>query len=324
MSEAVAAAPAEGQTPEFNSAEFIQARNEGKPPAKLPEAKAAAAAAAAEPEGGEPKISRSARREMNRLREEMGALRGRLEAYEKVGIAPRTAPAAAADTPEDASADSEPQRKDFHADAEYQRALGRWDARQEVKKQIASRDETEEFRSHVQEMDAKAAEDRKGIEDWDETAQANIDDENAVVFDPGEHPTLMAMLASSEQRAFVLYYLAKHQDDFERMLDLTKKPNDQIRAFHRLEGRVENLYRGDHSAEAAQASGKAEAHPKDRTHLADSGKPDGRNATAQRDALKPKPTAEVAARGGSAPALDDPAPGSKAWMERRNQVQFAR
>ena len=97
------------------------------------------------------------------------------------------------------------------------------------------------------------------------------------------------------------------------MLDL--KPAEQIRAFHRLEGRLEKAYDKPEAAQATPEKGKTASTPQ---------KLEGRAEPQQEvKPAKPKPSAEVAARGGS-PAPDEPAIGSVAWMQKRNQAQFGR
>lgn len=260
----------------------------------------------------QPRLPRSARREMNRLREEAAELRGRLKAIEELGLSPKKEAEAKAEV------DPEPVRSDFASDAEFQRAVGRWDARQEVKTVESQRAKTTEqeaqaksFNEHCIAMEAKALEDMKTLKDWNQVAEAASGDD-APEFSPAEHPTLMGLIASSDAKAYVLYHFAKVPDDLQKMLDLTPNPGQQIRQFARLEERAEKMYSTSSSTAAAQA---VDESSKDRTHPAEANA--GRN-TSERDARKPRPSSEVAARGGSA-VPDEPAVGSKAWMERENQ-----
>lgn len=269
-----------------------------------------------------PRLSRSQRREQNRLREEIGMLKGRLQAFEEMGIKPKQAEVKAADDPE-------PQLAQFGSEAEYNRALGRWDARQEAKTVLGKKDEAEKstkeletYRDHLKAMDAKATEDMKLLPDWDEVSKSAQGDD-AVEFVPDDHPTLMGLIASSDIKAFVLYHFAKHQDELQKILDLTKTPGEQIRAFARLEGRIEKLYTAKEleKQEPAQGSDKSKDESKDRKHPAEAITA-GRTA-ADRDISKPRPSTEVAARGGSAPP-NEPTVGSKEWMANRNRAQYAR
>ena len=284
---------------------FVEARNKGEeikkadPPATEPEAKKAD-----EPEP--PRLPRSVRRELNRLREELGAERARRELAEAGKPEPKAAP----------KEDAEPQRKDFGTDAEYLRATQKWDKAQEAKasaKTAEAGTQQEQFAAHLKAMDEKAVADIALIPDWEEVQKKAADDEDAPEFAPDEHPTFMAMLAQSDVRAFALHHFAKNPDALESMLALTKDPGAQIRAFHRLEGRLEKEYASDKAAQADPAKGKTADTPQ---------KPQGR-AEPQQEAqpAKPKPSSEVAARGGS-PAPDEPAIGSPAWMQKRNQIQY--
>ncbi len=271
-------------------------------------------------------VPRSVRRQMNGLLKEVGELRGRLSVYEDKGETKVTKIVP--------DADPEPQRNTFPSDAEYNRALGRWDARQEAKKEIGKvteastqKEQEQAWEKHVTKMGEKAAEDRKLLKDWDEVAKA-AQGEDAPEFTPADHPTFAAMLAESDVQAFVLYHFAKHPLEFKAMLELTSDTAAQIRAFHRLEGKLEKMYTPTEKQEAAPASGdtkgqKPEVKPKeDRIHPADAATTAGRTAV-DRDVHKPKPSAEVGGHGGSTPP-EEPAVGSRAWMERRNQGQFGR
>jgi len=163
-------------------------------------------------------------------------------------------------------------------------------------------------------MQAKSKEDQKQLPDYDKVAKEASEDPDAITVDWGKHENLLGMIAESDSQAFVLYYLAKHQEDLQRLLDLTPNLAGQLRLFSRLEERSEKMYstkQQESIKEVVQASGQ----PKERTtHPADAQA--GRN-TAERDALKPRPSKEVEARGGSAPP-EEPVPGSKAWMQKRN------
>ena len=293
----------------FDPKAFNEARNKGEAYKPAPTAaEPAAAKPAEEPEA--PRLPRSARREMNRMREEIGALRAKLEMGAK--------PAEVVAQPKE---EAEPQRKDFASDGEYLRATQKWDKAQEAKQTQAKTGDTaklEEYQAHIKEMDNKAAEDITKLEDWDEVAKNAAADEDAPEIDwlAKENETLLAMFLQSDVRAYVMYHLAKHPDVAEKLYSLSANPGEQIRFFHRLEGRMEKEYDSTHKA--AQATEKA---PKDRTHPAEAAKPGGTAAGAI--PAKPKPSSEVAARGGSS-APEEPAIGSPAWMLMRNQAQYGR
>ncbi len=301
----VAEEPKTVEAPAFDPAKYAADRMAGKTPERAAEpVKAPEPVKAAEPEKKPQEIdrhavSRSARREINKLREELGYYRAKAEAV--------------ADKPAEKAEDLEPQRATFNTDAEYLRATQKWDARQakrEAEAKAGETGQTEELRTHLRAMDEKAVEDAKSIDDWDEVQKAAAEDEDSPEFSAEDHPTLMGMLARSEFRAYALYYFAKNPTKFQEMLDLTATPEAQIRAFHRLEGRLEKEYTSEQAAPAP----KEKAPSKDRKHLAEAAKP-GETA-ADRDIRKPKPSAELTARGGS-PAPEDAPVGSPAWTQQR-------
>ncbi len=272
-----------------------------------------------EPEDKEHHISRSARREINKAREEAAVLRGRLQAIEEFGLVKKSA------EPVKAEDDPEPKRENFATDAEYNRAAGRWDARQEARKELgkvqAKTSEQEQYAgivAEVEAMDAKFQEDRKLIDNWDEIAAQNAEaaeNGEAPIVNYEKYPSFQVMVARSPVRADVLMHWALNPKQLESFLELEDNSAEQIQAFHRLEGKVEGRYTTKQTDSNKPAQGSKEAS-EDRTHLAEA-KPAGRTA-AERDISKPRPSSEVAARGGS-PAPDEPAPGTKAWMEARNR-----
>ena len=294
-----------------------QARREGK---EVP--KPATAAEVVEESAAEKphQASRSERRLQNRLREEIGELRGRLKAYEELGMRPGSVPPAVVSAP---VSDPEPQRREFGTDAEYNRALGRWDARQEVAKatervetKLTEREqqaaELEQLRADIAASEIQAQADIKELfPDWEQVSKEALDDPDAPEFTPAEHPMLMMMIARSDMKARVLYHFAKNPEALEGMLGMTKTPDRQIAAFHRLEGRVEKLY---DKPKVAQAAGKGQEERA--THPAEANA--GRSkSTSESDARKPRPSSEVAARGGTA-VPEEPTVGSAAWMAARN------
>jgi hypothetical protein len=306
----------------FDSKAFIEQRNAGKPaenpapgkPADKPAEKPAEGAAA----GGEdrPREPRSVRRERNRLLREIGEVQGvNKMLQEQIAQLRGDKPAAE----EKAGADPEPVQKDFADYAEYTRAIAAWSARQETGKVLKTDRETtqqqEAIRQHLRAMRAKADQDMETLPDWKEVSEAAKT--SGPKFKADEHPQLMGLIANSDVQAFVLYHFAKDPDELKRMLSLTEKPADQIRAFHRLEGRIDKLY-----GTAAQA-GEGNTS-KDRNSQAPEKTAQAAGASAaDRDIRKAKPSSEVAARGGAAP-LSDPPIGSEAWMLRRNQAEFGR
>ena len=314
------------EPPAFDSKAFLAQKNaehdaakNGKP-APVVEKPAEATAQPAEEKPHFP--NRAERRAQNRLREEIGELRGRLAAMQE--LMGNKQPAAAAAEEVKPKADPEPQRKHFASDAEYNRALGRWDARQEASKvlgeakgQQTQQEQLQALQAEIREAEEKAVKDAAELfPDFDkvrEQAAEDVENGDAPKFDPAEHPLFMMMLAKSDVRAHLLYHFAKEPDDLESMLALTGDQSKQIQKFNRLEGRMEVLY---NKPKVAQAAG-TKAVPKERAEAPAKG------TAAARDAALPRPSAEVAARGGSA-APEDSAVGSRAWMEKRNQATGGR
>ncbi len=301
--------------------------NAGKPATEAAKtAEGATTGEAAHEENQGPRMSRSQRREHNRLLTELGEARGRAKALEELLSKGGTlAPTAAGGKQEAAAtADPEPKQADFPKYEDYLDTRTRWTVRQEAAKTLnegkaASEQETA-LRTQIQAAETKAVEDIKSLDDWDEVSKAAADE--GPEFIPAEHPNLMAMLATSDMRAFVLYHFGKHPAELEKMLELSKTPTEQIRQFHRLEGRVERLYAKDSAAQAGdKTEDKTKVESKDRTKAPEKAE-QAREATADKPA-KPKPSSEVAARGSSS-APEEPAVGSAAWMMRRNQSQYAK
>jgi chemotaxis protein histidine kinase CheA len=321
------------EEPKFDAAEFIKARNEGRPMV-IPEEKKAEEApkeeakapvvAKVEAEDEKPEAGHLSRRERRAARaqaEELGRLRERAEHLQRQVDALMTA----GSTKKAASEDPEPMRTDFATNEEFQRAVSKWDARQEtaetLKKQTekAQNDANQaQYLALVGEMDAKTAEDRKQLADWDEVLEIAHDLGDSLTVPPGS--ALEKLIQISDERARILYHFVKHPDQFKALVDLGDGPL-LVRNFGRLENKVETLYpftqKDPPVVQAAEdkTSKERTAHPAE-------AKPAGRNI-AERDALKPRPSNEVSARGGSAPP-DEPAVGSAAWMARRNQAQFGK
>jgi hypothetical protein len=303
-----------------------QARRNGAPlipPVKEPE-KPKEAAKEAEKPAGEPdedrdkRISRSDRRRLKAF-EEAAEWKGKAEALQAVldrlGPTPVAAPPSGSDDPE-------PQRSAYSSDAEYNRALGRWDARQETQKIVKESTQTAEQRAalqaRVRESNEKFNQDIEKFPDWKEV-QAGIKAKMEQQIEDGEEPLGIAsgshldfLLNTSRQAAGIVYHWAKNPEVLEELLKMGD--NDQTDAFRQLEGEVKVLYS---FKQAAQAEEKP---PKDRTHPAEAQA--GRNSASERDAGKPRPSTEVAARGGSAPP-EEPRIGSPAWHQRENERERA-
>jgi hypothetical protein len=130
----------------------------------------------------------------------------------------------------------------------------------------------------------------------------------------------MRLIATSDQKAFVMHHLAKHPAEMQKLLDLTGKgtPADldrQASAFRRLEGRVEGLH-------SSAKNGTDKDDKKNET------KPP--ETAAERDARKNRPSESAAPRGGSAPVTDispvlaDGKTLNPAWKEQKNARAAAR
>ena len=292
----------DGKTPEPKPAAAVEPKPAAAGTADPKRGDTAAAAGDSTHDGEGHRVSRSTRR----LLRQLGEAEGRAKVFEELVKAqkPGDKPAAPAEE------DPEPQAKDFTDYNKFQAELTKWQARKETAKQLTESQQAEAFRAEIQKMDAKAAEDKKLLPDFDQVAQAAIDDDEAPEFVPDEHPNLMGLLATSDVKAFVLYHLAKYPDEMQRMLDLSKTPGEQIRQFARLEGRVEKLY------------GKPADDKKD-----DKKPPE---TAAERDARKARPSESVAAHGGSAPqdkvspVLADGKTLNPAWKDQANMREGRR
>lgn len=308
----------------FDGAAYMKQANEreaalkaGKPLPDAPKVEAAPDAKVDAPKveakEGEPRQSRSERRQIRNLERQVSELRGQLTAFSSLGKQPEK-PAATKEDPE-------PQRKDFATDADHHRALGRWDARQEALKVTKSASDNDQFRARIADFQSKALKDKQDIEwpkPWEEVEKEFADDSPEFVWDDPKHIFMSMRIIDSPQTSSVIYHLLSHPEDMQKLLDLSGDNIAQDRMISRLEGKTETLYS---KRKAAQAAEEPKGESKDRTHRADSHK-DGRNA-ADSDSRLPKPSSEVAARGG-APTPDEPKPGTAAWMARRNFQQYGR
>ena len=229
-----------------------------------------------EDEDGEPKssTSRSIRRELNKLRRENGELAGRLAMLQELQAAGMTKKEATAAV--DAAAPAgEPQREQYASDAEYIKALAKHEAAGLMAARDAEREQqaqASQFMSGIDAATVKFHADVKDFPDFSEVLEAASAKDD---IDPAKHETFIALIAQSDERAAMLYHLAKHADERAAILEMS--PAQQIKAFHRLEGRLER----------AAAKEEAPAKP----------------TAAEVDAKKAKPSGAVAAKGGTtAPA----------------------
>ncbi len=265
---------------------------------------------------------RSQRRRERGLLERAAKAEGRAELLQELidrGMTPGAAAAtvdAAAGKPAE---DPEPQRKDFPDDAAHNRALGRWDARQETKAELAKRDQAadnagqlDQLRADIAEADTKYTEDKKLISDYDEVAQKALKDPEQPTFEAKDQPYLLRRIATSDVRAFLLHHFATNPADFKKALDLMD-PNDltrQANFISRLEGKVEKMYSTEKPANGTDGK---------KTETA-----------ADRDARKPKPSEAGSPKGGSAPVvtispyLSDGRTLNPAWKAQQNEREGLR
>ena len=311
---------------EFNQAEYLETRNKAeadKLAGKVVESVSPGVEQPKHVEDEGASLRARDRRALNKAREEAAELRGRLSAFE--GLAKKEPVQAAAGDPE-------PQRKDYPegaaGDASYNRAAGRWDARQETQKVLSEKTQSETqkaewdaFIAVADKMDAKAQEDRKVFDDFDEVVNGFVEESEedpSLQFSAETHPEFVIANKQSKVKASLVYYYATHPDELRAVLKL--KGNKLFSAFRDLEIEAAIMYASKQKQkEVVQASpGKT---GKERTaHPADSDNTDGRNAN-DGERRKPRPSSEVAARGGTS-TPDKPAPGSAAWFEQRNRMQY--
>lgn len=284
--------------PPFDSTAYIRAENEreaalrsGKTiepaaPAKTADPADPAKSGEADPAKPHIPLPKHVRREINKLRAEKAHLEGRLAAFAEMGVKPGEKAAAASGASSAGDEDPEPTRDKFGSDAEYAIALGRWDARQEARKVLSTRDEATaaaqrltDVTKAIETADTKLAADRALLPDWDEVAKKATD----VEVDWTKHPNLYMRLAQSDVKAFVLYHFAKHPEALQSLLDVGGDEIRQDRMFSRLEGQVEKLYTTE--------------KPKE-----EKAKP----TAAELDAKKHRPSESVAPKGGSAPTISTP------------------
>lgn len=303
----------EETAPAFDPAKFVEARNAGKaverPTPGTPEEKPVLDKEAQE-EQTERNLPRHVRREMNKLREEAAFARGQLEAMKSMGTKPEVKETPKIDDPE-------PKRTDYaegsDGDAKYQREAGRWDSRQETKRVLATKEESEASTRQIQAAIDKANTNfQKDMEtykdEWDKVLAETADDEDAPKFDPNERPGLTMLLATSEVQMPIWTYLAKNPEQLQKLLALKDQSPEEIQLFRRFEGRSESMYNA--KQEVAQASGNTAKEAQNNAHSSEK---------AGQARAKPRPTADVAARGGSA-APDLPKPGTKEWVMMRNEM----
>jgi len=316
----MSAAVQEQKPAEFDAKAFMESRNKGEPAPKV-EAKVAEPAPAAEVETVKPKhdSTRSQRRALRAAEERTANLV--LKVLGESGVLTKKP---SESVPEVVA--TAPKRSDFPTGddgaAEFFLASQKFNSEKEKSESEAKEAEQQAAKERYQALDAKTAADiQERFPDWDKLAKEWAANEDIQSVKYEDIPTIVGLLGDSDLRASVSYYWMQNPEEFLELCDLP--PKNQISAFHRLEGRLEKMYDSSRSPEkaptAAQA-GKPEKATEDRTHLAEAARP----GEPQREVpAKPKPSSEVAARGGS-PAPDAPKIGSPEWMLERNRAQFGR
>ncbi len=287
---------------EFETAEYIKnaneeeaARRSGKTPAK-PEEKPVVAET--------PEATRKEKRLADKLREDAAVERGRrLQLEEMIAKGSTVGIPAKGEAPK--PDDPEPKRADFQDDASFNRALGRWDTRQEVKKSVdgirqenAQRVELDGLLAEIYEANEPA---EKAIAQFypDFKEKQEADDDSGTRIDTAkEHEAFVGVtILKSPVRAHLQYYFFDHPEELRAILDL----NDNVRAaskIARLEGRLEKEYADKQATKPETA--------------------------AERDARKPPPSESGSPKGGSAPSRDIQAilPNGRmnpAWEAMRNE-----
>lgn len=248
--------------------------------AKTPEAiaaKAVADAKAAPPAAveGEKRPSgdeRKFRRLLSKRDQEIGEMRAKLEA-----LTPKAAAAAAVTT----DANAAPKRADFASDELFNDAKIAHGIKKELEKTTAAAAQSKEIADTLTAYNEKIAKSPEKYSDWAETLEAGKG--GALSVDLGkECPSLMWAIASSPYADDCFYAFLKDAKQLQNLIDTYKSgPKGEIAAitaFHRLEGRV-----GKDAP--VKATEKAVAQKAD-------------DAVAR--PAKPKPSAEVAVRGGAA------------------------
>lgn len=257
----------------------------------------------------------SQREEIQRVREENARLQGRLEALES-GRKTESAPSK-----------EEIKRENFKTDAEYQEAI----TRKAVDERMAAKEveaaQLEEMQTRREEADENAKEHAKLI-DFDDVLERASD----INFDRPKMPDgkygygLFEMeVTLSPYRMFLIEHLVNHPEEFEK-LRLLEKSNAFLmsKTLSRLEGKMEGVYNQRQEAaraakpekvtEKVQKTGSENTPEKERAAAASDG-----NTTTR----LPKPSSEVAAKGGTAPAGEPPIH-SQAWMEKYRHQRYGK
>ena len=259
------------------------------------------AAAAAQPEKRLSGDERKFRRQLSKRDQEIGELRARLDA-----ALPKTA--AAATTVADA--DAAPKRADFATEELFNDAKIAHGVKRELEKTNAAAAQAKQIKDTLDGYNALIAKGPEKYPDWAAALEAGSGKSGALSVDLGkECPSLLWAIASSPYADDCFYVWLKDASQLQALIDTYKSgPQGEIAAitaFHRFEGRVGKDAPAKEAAKAApQKADDAAVKP-----------------------AKPRPSAEIAVRGGQAapdgkPALFLPGthmlnPAFKAWQRTR-------
>ncbi len=296
---------------DFNATEFIQKRNETEAAARNPTLAPVVAKVieqpATEPADQTPKLPSSVRRELNRLRTQLGEAQGEIRVLRELNGDKKAA---------DAEANTEPKRDKFTAgaqgDAEFTKALVKFTNGQEQ----AVKDQNAALAQRITDMGKKCEEDFKLIPDWEAHAKAAEEDGPEIKWDAPENYQLSMLFGTSEYQALALDYYATHPEELEELVDL--KGVAQISEFRALEGHLKREY-SKLKKQAMEGAGKQTATEVKEKKPAEAARP-----------KLPEPSESVAARGGSAPPtevspyLADGSTINPVWKEMRNAKERGR
>lgn len=309
----------------FNATEYIQKANEKEAAARTPGLAPIATRtvdptpAATEPEGQTPKLPSSVRRELNRLRVQLGEAQGELKILREIKVPEKSGEKTGEKATEVVQeAAGEPQRAKFPAgavgDVDFTKALAKYTTDQTN----AVRDQQAATAQRIKDMGAKCEEDFKLIPDWKAHAKDAEENGPEIKWDAPENYQFSMLLGTSEYQAMALDYYATHPDELQEIVAM--KGVAQIAEFRALEGHLKREYSKLKKQAATpagqQTDGKGE-------------KKEVKPAEAARTKL-PQPSESVAARGGSAPPtevspyLADGKTINPAWKEMRNQKERGR
>ena len=208
---------------EANMAEYKKARAEGKEVVEREAAPPAEELEATEGDKGEdgkpkPKTQKSGvQARIDRLVKQQALAEERATAAEKRAAeaeAKLTAPKEGTVQKTEQAPEGEPQRENFQTEAEYVRALTRWEVKQELK---AEREAEDRAAAAADAREAVSAYNRKAIE-----AQAQHDDWNEVFKQDINIPTIVgdAIIHTIKNGPEVAYYLGKHPEICQEMINV--------------------------------------------------------------------------------------------------------